>query len=81
MRNTSLRYKAFEAAEILKIPIKGIDADAETGFLKQNDGYAGYTENQIVKPWSSSVHYCYVCVGRKWKYWHENILLNIIWEC
>ncbi|KAL9327210.1 hypothetical protein ACSQ67_007855 [Phaseolus vulgaris] len=47
MRNTSLRYKAFEAAEILKIPNKGLDDDAETGFLKQNDGYARDTENQI----------------------------------
>jgi len=45
-----LRYKAFEAAEILKIPNKGLDDDAETGFLKQNDGYARDTENQIVKP-------------------------------
>ncbi|CAJ1942193.1 unnamed protein product [Sphenostylis stenocarpa] len=48
MRNTSLRYKAFEAAEILKIPNKRLDADAETGFLKQNGGYAEDTENQIL---------------------------------
>lgn len=46
MRNTSLRYKAFEAAEILKMPNKGLDADEETGFLKRN---AGDSENQIVK--------------------------------
>jgi len=75
MRNTSFRYKAFEAAEILKIPHKGLDADEETGFLKRKDGYAGDSEHQIVKSWSS-IYHCYVCVG---KYWHENILLNIIW--
>ncbi|KAG4992130.1 hypothetical protein JHK87_025587 [Glycine soja] len=47
MQNTSLRYKAFEAAEILKIPSKDIDANAEARLLKQNDGYAVDTENQI----------------------------------
>ncbi|KAG5013511.1 hypothetical protein AAZX31_09G179600 [Glycine max] len=48
MQNTSLRYKAFEAAEILKIPSKDIDANAEARLLKQNDGYAVDTENQIL---------------------------------
>ncbi|KAK7346268.1 hypothetical protein VNO80_20783 [Phaseolus coccineus] len=55
MRNTSLRYKAFEAAEILKIPNKGLDDDVETGFLKQNDGYAGDTENQIMVDQGASI--------------------------
>ncbi|ESW28253.1 hypothetical protein PHAVU_003G271200 [Phaseolus vulgaris] len=55
MRNTSLRYKAFEAAEILKIPNKGLDDDAETGFLKQNDGYARDTENQILVDQGASI--------------------------
>lgn len=49
MRNTYYRYKAFEAAEILKIPSKDIDANAEARLLKQNDGYAVDTENQIVR--------------------------------
>ncbi|KAL2333975.1 hypothetical protein Fmac_015188 [Flemingia macrophylla] len=47
MRNTSMRYKAFEAAEILKIPNKELDANIETRLLKQNDGYTVDTENQI----------------------------------
>ncbi|RDY07443.1 Protein PIN-LIKES 7, partial [Mucuna pruriens] len=49
MRSTSLKYKAFEAAEILKIPNKDLDAMAEVRLLKQNDGYIGDTENQIVR--------------------------------
>ncbi|KAE9614568.1 hypothetical protein Lalb_Chr05g0229561 [Lupinus albus] len=56
----SLRYKAFEAAEILKIPNKVLDSNAETLLLKGNDNEKamifmrqtndiGDTENQIVR--------------------------------
>ncbi|KAF1872065.1 hypothetical protein Lal_00012286 [Lupinus albus] len=55
----SLRYKAFEAAEILKIPNKVLDSNAETLLLKGNDNEKamifmrqtndiGDTENQII---------------------------------
>ncbi|CAL0313094.1 unnamed protein product [Lupinus luteus] len=56
----SLRYKAFEAAEILKIPNKVLDSNAETLLLKGIDNEKavifmpqtndiGDTENQIVR--------------------------------
>ncbi|KAK7386560.1 hypothetical protein VNO78_26893 [Psophocarpus tetragonolobus] len=55
MRNASLRYKASEAAEILRIPNKDNDAMAETRLLKQNDGYTEDTENQIVVDQGNSI--------------------------
>ncbi|XP_061357513.1 protein PIN-LIKES 7-like [Gastrolobium bilobum] len=52
VRNRSMRYKAFEAAEILKIPNIDLDANAETHLLKGNDNEntnIGDSENQIVR--------------------------------
>lgn len=43
-----MRYKAFEADEILKIANIGLDTNAQTQLLKGNDN-VGDTENQIVR--------------------------------
>ncbi|KOM32125.1 protein PIN-LIKES 7-like [Vigna umbellata] len=64
MRNTSLRYKAFEAAEILKMPNKGLDADEETGFLKRN---AGDSANQILVDQCAST----VSMNSETSLWHR----------
>lgn len=74
-----MRYKAFEAAEILKIPNINLDANAETRLLEGNDSentvtevrqyYIGDTENQLVRLHAVYCHY--VCVGRKWE--DENV--------
>lgn len=63
MQNTSLRYKAFEAAEILKIPNKNLDANAETRLLKQNEGYAVDTENQIARLRAVVIYYWFVVLA------------------
>lgn len=47
-----MRYNAFEAAQILKVPNVDLDANAETRLLKGNDNentVLGDTENQIVR--------------------------------
>lgn len=55
-----MKFKALEAAEVMKVPNKEFDANAETLLLKDNDiqntievptsTYYGDTENQIVRP-------------------------------
>ncbi|GAU42822.1 hypothetical protein TSUD_185800, partial [Trifolium subterraneum] len=45
IRKTSLKYKAFEAEALLKIPNTAIDTNAETQLLKGNDN-ARDTESQ-----------------------------------
>ncbi|BAT99860.1 hypothetical protein LR48_Vigan06g061600 [Vigna angularis] len=57
IKSRSLKFKALEAAEIMKVPNKEFDANAETLLLKDNDiqntievptsTYYGDTENQI----------------------------------
>ncbi|QCD91218.1 protein PIN-LIKES 7-like [Vigna unguiculata] len=57
IKSRSLKFKALEAAEIMKVPNKEFDANAETLLLKDNDSqntievptstYYGDTENQI----------------------------------
>ncbi|XP_004509460.1 protein PIN-LIKES 7-like [Cicer arietinum] len=47
IRQSSMRYKAFEADEILKIANIGLDTNAQTQLLKGNDN-VGDTENQIL---------------------------------
>jgi len=42
-----VKYKAFQAAELLKIANTDLDTNAETQLLKGNDN-VGDTENQIV---------------------------------
>ncbi|KAG4988103.1 Protein PIN-LIKES 7 [Glycine max] len=59
VKSRSLKFKALEAAEIVKVPNKDFDANAETHLLKDNDSedttiqvptstYIGDTENQII---------------------------------
>ncbi|RDX85410.1 Protein PIN-LIKES 7 [Mucuna pruriens] len=60
MRSRSMKFKALEAAEILKVPNKDLDANAETLLLEDKDSentievppstlsYIGDTENQII---------------------------------
>ncbi|TKY58387.1 putative transporter C5D6.04 [Spatholobus suberectus] len=67
MRNTSMRYKAFEAAEILKIPNKDLDANAKTRLIKQNDGYIRDTENQIVVDQGPSI----ITKNMEKSFWHK----------
>ncbi|XP_020206378.1 protein PIN-LIKES 7 [Cajanus cajan] len=67
MRNTSMRYKAFEAAEILKIPNKEVEANVETRLLKQNDGYTIDTENQVIVDQCSSI----VSINTEKNLWHR----------
>lgn len=43
-----MKYKAFKAAELLKIANTDLDTNAETQLLKGNDN-VGDTENQIVR--------------------------------
>lgn len=55
-----MKFKALEAAEILKVPNRDLDANAETLLLKEEDiektvievppsKYIGDSENQIVR--------------------------------
>ncbi|KAK2408679.1 protein PIN-LIKES [Trifolium repens] len=55
IRQTSMKYKAFEAEERLKIPNTAIDTNAETRLLKGNDNVRD-TESQtvVVQPKSES---------------------------
>ncbi|KAK7360349.1 hypothetical protein VNO77_02336 [Canavalia gladiata] len=69
MRNRSLRYKAFEAAEILKIPDKDLDANEETRLLNPNDDYIGDTENQIFADQGPSS----VSKNRENPFWHRMV--------
>jgi len=65
MKSRSLKFKALQAAEIMKVPNKEFDANAETLLLKDNDSqntidvptstYICDTENQIVRPTTSSM--------------------------
>ncbi|RHN41829.1 putative membrane transport protein [Medicago truncatula] len=47
IRQSSVKYKAFKAAELLKIANTDLDTNAETQLLKGNDN-VGDTENQIL---------------------------------
>ncbi|CAL0331660.1 unnamed protein product [Lupinus luteus] len=60
IKSKSLRYKALEAAEIVKIPNKDLDANADTLLLREEDDentvlevptsdYIGDTENQSIE--------------------------------
>lgn len=59
IKSSSMKFKALEAAEILKVPNKDLDGNAETHLLKDKDSenttievptstYIGDTENQII---------------------------------
>lgn len=58
IRSTSMKFKAVEAAKILKVPNRDLDANEETHLLKGKDSentieeppttYIGDTENQII---------------------------------
>jgi len=48
IRQSAIKYKAFEAAELLKIANTDLDTNAETQLLKGNDNVRD-TENQIVR--------------------------------
>lgn len=78
-----MKFKALEAAEIIKVPNKEFDANAETLLLKDNDSqnsievptstYVCDTENQIVRPTT-----CYTCFSTKEGFENENYSLHLL---
>lgn len=80
MRNSSTRFKALEAAEIIKVPNIDLDANAETLLLKEKEdentveevppsSYIGDTENQIIVDHDQSN----VSKKGKQSFWHRMV--------
>ncbi|KAJ1403836.1 Ribonuclease H-like superfamily [Sesbania bispinosa] len=80
MKNSSIRFKALEAAEIIKVPNKDLDANAETLLLKDKEdentveevppsSYIGDTENQIIVDHDQSN----VSKKGKQSFWHRMV--------